>query len=59
MYLIISVFSGKNGFAFHIDNAGAKAAADRGIETKRLRGEINALSRKYTFIYMTLDLNKF
>ena len=45
------------GFAFQINNTEAKASADMVIETKRLRGEINALFRKYTSIYMTLDLN--
>ena len=47
------------GFAFHLSNTEAKSAADRVIETKRHRGEIRALSRKYTSIYMTLDLNDF
>ena len=44
------------GFAFQINNTVAKAAADKVIDTKRIRGEINALFRKYTSIYMTLDL---
>ncbi|MBR3506303.1 MAG: amino acid ABC transporter substrate-binding protein [Lentisphaeria bacterium] len=45
------------GFAFQINNTLAKAAADKVIDTKRLRGEINALFRKYTSIYMTLDMD--
>ena len=45
------------GFAFQINNTLAKAAADKVIDTKRHRGEINALFRKYTSIYMTLDLD--
>lgn len=55
--LDISIPLEEYGFAFHLDNTEVKAAADKVIETKRLRGEINALSRKYTSIYMTLDLN--
>lgn len=47
------------GFAFRRDNIDLKTAADRVIETKRHRGEINALLRKYTSIYMTLDLDNF
>ena len=55
--LDISIPLEEYGFAFHINNTEAKAAADRVIETKRLRGEINALYRKYTSIYMTLDMD--
>ena len=47
------------GFAFRRDNFDLKTAADRVIETKRHRGEINALLRKYISIYMTLDLDNF
>lgn len=57
--LDISIPLEEYGFAFQINNTEAKAAADRVIETKRLRGEINALSRKYTSIYMTLDMENF
>ena len=53
--LDISIPLEEYGFAFQINNTEAKAAADKVIDTKRLRGEINALSRKYTSIYMTLD----
>lgn len=55
--LDISIPLEEYGFAFHINNTEAKAAADRVIETKRIRGEINALYRKYTSIYMTLDMD--
>ena len=46
------------GFAFHIDSRDLKAAVDKVIDRKRFRGEIKVLLRKYTSIYMTLDLNK-
>ena len=55
--LDISIPLEEYGFAFPIENTEAKAAADRVIDTKRHRGEINALFRKYTSIYMTLDLS--
>ena len=55
--LDISIPLEEYGFAFQLDNTEAKAAADNVIETKRLRGEINALSRMYMSIYMTLDLD--
>ena len=57
--LDISIPLEEYGFAFQINNTEAKAAADRVIDTKRHRGEINALSRKYTSIYMTLDMEIF
>ena len=54
--LDVSIPLEEYGFAFQLGNTDAKAAADKVIDTKRHRGEINALSRKYTSIYMTLDL---
>jgi polar amino acid transport system substrate-binding protein len=57
--LDVSIPLEEYGFAFHIDNADAKAAADKVIDTKRHRGEINALFRKYKSIYMTLDIDNY
>lgn len=54
--LDVSIPLEEYGFAFQLNNTEGKAAADKVIDTKRHRGEINALSRKYTSIYMTLDL---
>jgi polar amino acid transport system substrate-binding protein len=45
------------GFAFRLGNSEAKAAADRVIEAKRRNGDLQALFRKYTSIYKTIDLN--
>ena len=45
------------GFAFRLGNTEAKAAADRVIEAKRRNGDLQALFRKYTSIYKTLELN--
>jgi len=56
--LDVSIPLEEYGFAFRLNDTEAKAAADKVIDTKRHRGELNALSRKYTSIYMTLDLKE-
>ena len=53
----ISIRAEEYGFAFRLGNTEAKAAADRVIEAKRRNGDLQALFRKYTSIYKTLELN--
>jgi len=45
------------GFAFHNDNAEAKAAADKIINAKRESGELQALFRRYNTQYKEMETN--
>ena len=45
------------GFAFHLSNAEAKAAADKVIAAKRANGDLQAMFRKYNNRYKSIEAN--
>lgn len=55
--LNIAIPAESYGFAFHNDNAEAKAAADKIIEEKRENGELQALFRRYNTRYKAIESN--